>query len=110
MILDQDTGGRSVTAQSNLNSFSDDEDTREMLLGARTTNAGRKASGFTRPSKDATDVAKTGTSRRGRGRGTASMKQTTLNFSQSRLLNYLLPCIYTITVQPMPKWNSHGTV
>uniref|UniRef100_A0A0E0KVQ5 Double-strand break repair protein n=1 Tax=Oryza punctata TaxID=4537 RepID=A0A0E0KVQ5_ORYPU len=80
----QDTGGRSVTAQSNLNSFSDDEDTREMLLGARTTNAGRKASGFTRPSKDATDVAKTGTSRRGRGRGTASMKQTTLNFSQSR--------------------------
>ncbi len=87
MILDQDTGGRSVTAQSNLNSFSDDEDTREMLLGARTTNAGRKASGFTRPSKDATDVAKTGTSRRGRGRGTASMKQTTLNFSQSRLLN-----------------------
>ncbi|KAF0890853.1 hypothetical protein E2562_004328 [Oryza meyeriana var. granulata] len=79
-----DTGGKSVTAQSNPNSFSDDEDTREMLLGARTTNAGRKTSGFTRPSKDATDVAKTGTSRRGRGRGTTSMKQTTLSFSQSR--------------------------
>ncbi|XP_015691641.1 double-strand break repair protein MRE11 isoform X2 [Oryza brachyantha] len=77
------TGGKSVTSQSNLNSFSDDEDSREMFLGARATNAGRKTSGFTRPSKDNTD-AKTGTSRRGRGRGTTSMKQTTLTFSQSR--------------------------
>ncbi|KAG8043620.1 hypothetical protein GUJ93_ZPchr0458g22771 [Zizania palustris] len=78
-----DTGGKSVTAQSS-HSFSDDEDTREMLLGRRSTNTGRKASGFSRPSKDSTDVAKTATPRRGRGRGTTSMKQTTLNFSQSR--------------------------
>ncbi|KAL6844019.1 hypothetical protein ACP4OV_025692 [Aristida adscensionis] len=77
------TGGKSVAAQSSLNSFSDDEDTREMLLG-RSTDARRKSSGFTRPSKDATDVAKRGTSKRGRGRGTSSMKQTTLRFSQSR--------------------------
>ncbi|GJN26300.1 hypothetical protein PR202_gb14222 [Eleusine coracana subsp. coracana] len=73
-----DIGGKSGTAQSSLNSFSDDEDTREMLLG------GRKSSGFTRPSKDSTDVAKRGASRRGRGRGTSSMKQTTLTFTQSR--------------------------
>lgn len=51
-----------------------------MLLG------GRKSSGFTRPSKDSTDVAKRGASRRGRGRGASSMKQTTLSFTQSRLL------------------------
>nr|APZ84323.1 double strand break repair nuclease MRE11A [Zea mays subsp. mays] len=80
-----DTGGKSFTAQSNQNSFSDDEDTREMLLGARSTDVGRKSSGFTRPSKDTADVAKRGTSKRGRGRGTSSMKQTTLSFSQSRL-------------------------
>ncbi|WVZ87326.1 hypothetical protein U9M48_033981 [Paspalum notatum var. saurae] len=73
-----DTGGKSVTGQSSLNSFSDDEDTREMLLG------GRKSSGFTRPSKDTADVAKRGASKSGRGRGTSSMKQTTLSFSQSR--------------------------
>lgn len=79
-----DTVGKSVTAQSSLNSFSGDEDTREMLLGARSTNVARKASGFTRPSKDATDVARSGTSRRGRGRGTSSLKQATLSFSQSR--------------------------
>nr|APZ84319.1 double strand break repair nuclease MRE11A [Zea mays subsp. mexicana] len=79
-----DTGGKSFTAQSNQNSFSDDEDTREMLLGARSTDVGRKSSGFTRPSKDTADVAKRGTSKRGRGRGTSSMKQTTLSFSQSR--------------------------
>ncbi|RCV35627.1 hypothetical protein SEVIR_7G266000v4 [Setaria viridis] len=79
-----DTGGKSVAAQSSLNSFSDDEDTREMLLGARSTEVGRKSSGFTRPSKDTTDVAKRGASKRGRGRGTSSMKQTTLSFSQSR--------------------------
>ncbi|KQJ84840.1 double-strand break repair protein MRE11 [Brachypodium distachyon] len=79
-----DTGGKSVTAQSSLNTFSDDEDTREMLLGTRSTNVGRKTSGFTRPSKDATGDAKAGGSRRGRGRGTSSLKQTTLSFSQSR--------------------------
>lgn len=55
-----------------------------MLLGARSTDVGRKSSGFTRPSKDTADVAKRGTSKRGRGRGTSSMKQTTLSFSQSR--------------------------
>ncbi|KAJ1273000.1 hypothetical protein BS78_06G246300 [Paspalum vaginatum] len=74
----QDTGGKSVRGQSSLNSFSDDEDTREMLLG------GRKSSGFTRPSKDTADVAKRGAYKRGRGRGTSSMKQSTLSFSQSR--------------------------
>jgi len=79
-----DTGGKSVAAQSSLNSFSDDEDTREMLLGARSTDVGRKSSGFTRPSKDSTDVAKLGAPKRGRGRGTSSMKQTTLSFSQPR--------------------------
>jgi len=79
-----DTGGKSVAAQSSLNSFSDDEDTREMLLGARSTDVGRKSSGFTRPSKDSTDVAKRGAPKRGRGRGTSSMKQTTLSFSQTR--------------------------
>lgn len=73
-----DIRGKSGTTQRNLNSFSDDEDTSEMLLG------GRKSSGFTRPSKDSTDVAKRGASRRGRGRGTNSMKQTTLSFTQSR--------------------------
>ncbi|RLM74523.1 hypothetical protein C2845_PM15G25720 [Panicum miliaceum] len=80
----QDTGGKSVAAQSSLNSFSDDEDTREMLRGARSTDVGRKSSGFTRPSKDSTDVAKRGAPKRGRGRGTSSMKQTTLSFSQPR--------------------------
>ncbi|CAD6259432.1 unnamed protein product [Miscanthus lutarioriparius] len=79
-----DTGGKSFTAQSSLNSFSDDEDTRDTLLGARSTDVGRKSSGFTRPSKDTADVAKHGASKRGRGRGTSSMKQTTLSFSQSR--------------------------
>ncbi|CAL4947469.1 unnamed protein product [Urochloa decumbens] len=79
-----DTGGKSVAAQSSLNSFSDDEDTREMLLGARSTDGGRKSSGFTRPSKDTADVPKRGASKRGRGRGTSSMKQSTLSFSQSR--------------------------
>ncbi|KAF8651297.1 hypothetical protein HU200_063549 [Digitaria exilis] len=77
-----DTGGKSVAAQSSLNSFSDDEDTRDLLLG--TSDVGRKSSGFTRPSKDTTAVAKRGASKRGRGRGTGSMKQTTLSFSQSR--------------------------
>lgn len=62
-----------------------------MLLGARSTDVGRKSSGFTRPSKDTADVAKRGTSKRGRGRGTSSMKQTTLSFSQSRL--FILTCI-----------------
>ncbi|CAN6269425.1 unnamed protein product [Urochloa humidicola] len=78
-----DTGGKSVAARSCLNSFSDDEDTREMLLGA-STDVGRKSSGFTRPSKDTADVPKRGASKRGRGRGTSSIKQTTLSFSQSR--------------------------
>jgi len=55
-----------------------------MLLGARSTDVGRKSSGFTRPSKDSTDVAKLGAPKRGRGRGTSSMKQTTLSFSQPR--------------------------
>ncbi|CAN6250311.1 unnamed protein product [Urochloa humidicola] len=79
-----DTGGKSVAARSSLNSFSDDEDTREMLLGARSTDVRRKSSGFTRPSKHTVDVPKQGASKRGRGRGTSSMKQTTLSFSQSR--------------------------
>ncbi|CAO2036664.1 unnamed protein product [Urochloa humidicola] len=79
-----DTGGKSVAARSSLNSFSDDEDTREMLLGARSTGVRRKSSGFTRPSKDTVDVPKQGASKRSRGRGTSSMKQTTLSFSQSR--------------------------
>ena len=57
-----------------------------MLLGARSTDVGRKSSGFTRPSKDSTDVAKLGAPKRGRGRGTSSMKQTTLSFSQPRLV------------------------
>jgi len=57
-----------------------------MLLGARSTDVGRKSSGFTRPSKDSTDVAKLGAPKRGRGRGTSSMKQTTLSFSQTRLV------------------------
>ncbi|CAN6241050.1 unnamed protein product [Urochloa humidicola] len=78
-----DTGGKSVAVRSCLNSFSDDEDTREMLLGA-STDVGRKSSGFTRPSKDTADVPKRGASKRGRGRGTSSIKQTTLSFSQSR--------------------------
>ncbi|EES11507.1 hypothetical protein BDA96_06G253700 [Sorghum bicolor] len=79
-----DIGGKSFAAQSSLNSFSDDEDTRDALLGAKSTDVGRKSSGFTRPSKDNADVAKRGASKRGRGRGTSSMKQTTLTFSQSR--------------------------
>ncbi|PUZ49106.1 hypothetical protein GQ55_7G299100 [Panicum hallii var. hallii] len=79
-----DTGGKSVAALSSLNSFTDDEDTREMLLGARSTDVGRKSSGFTRPSKARTDVTKRGAPKRGRGRSTSSMKQTTLSFSQPR--------------------------
>uniref|UniRef100_M8BEL6 Double-strand break repair protein n=1 Tax=Aegilops tauschii TaxID=37682 RepID=M8BEL6_AEGTA len=73
------TRGKSVAAESSLNTFSDDEDTRELLLGTRST---RSTAGFTRPSKDATGAARGGASKRGRGKG--SLKQTTLSFSQSR--------------------------
>uniref|UniRef100_A0ACD5V0Z7 Uncharacterized protein n=1 Tax=Avena sativa TaxID=4498 RepID=A0ACD5V0Z7_AVESA len=72
-----DIRGKSVVGGSSLNTFSDDEDTREMLLGTK------KTSGFTRPSKDTTGAARGGASKRGRG-GKGSLKQTTLSFSQSR--------------------------
>jgi double-strand break repair protein MRE11 len=86
--LNQDTRGKSIAGGSILNTFSDDEDTREMLLGTRS-----KTSGFTRPSKDSTGAARGGASKRGRG-GKGSLKQTTLSFSQSRLLKFLAVSFY----------------
>ncbi|XP_068667531.1 double-strand break repair protein MRE11 isoform X2 [Aristolochia californica] len=62
-------------------SFSDDEDTTQMISSSRPTNRGRKgAAGRSRSARDATEVVRPAASKRGRGRGSSGgLKQTTLD-------------------------------
>ncbi|KAG9452767.1 hypothetical protein H6P81_005671 [Aristolochia fimbriata] len=64
-------------------SFSDDEDTRQIMSSSKPTSRGRKgATGSSRSARDATAVARPAASKRGRGRGSAGgLKQTTLDAS-----------------------------
>ncbi|OVA20210.1 DNA repair protein Mre11 [Macleaya cordata] len=82
----RDTRGKSTAGLGNSNSFSDDEDTTQMLSSSKSSTRGRKASSVaSRFSQDVSGVGKTGTSTsgrgrgRGRGRGSSNLKQTTLD-------------------------------
>ncbi|PKA59958.1 Double-strand break repair protein MRE11 [Apostasia shenzhenica] len=68
----QDGRSKSTITPSSRNSFSDDEDTSEMLSITKTTGQGRKRSA------DVTKSSKVEVSKRGRGRGSSSLKQMTL--------------------------------
>ncbi|XP_072954347.1 double-strand break repair protein MRE11 [Typha angustifolia] len=78
----QNNRGKAITAPtpSSPNSFSDEEDTRQILPTSRSAGRGRKVlSGATKSSHDASDIGKSGASKRGRGRGSSSLKQMTLD-------------------------------
>lgn len=72
---------RSAAGIGSTVSFSDDEDTAE-ILGSNSATRGRKGSlGVSRSSRATSDLGrgKTSTRGRGRGRGSANLKQTTLD-------------------------------
>ncbi|XP_039157054.1 double-strand break repair protein MRE11-like isoform X1 [Eucalyptus grandis] len=72
---------RSAAGIGSTVSFSDDEDTAE-ILGSNSATRGRKGSlGVSRSSRATSDLGrgKTSTIGRGRGRGSANLKQTTLD-------------------------------
>ncbi|XP_073114089.1 double-strand break repair protein MRE11 isoform X3 [Elaeis guineensis] len=76
----QDSGGKFTSGPSGVNSFSDEEDTRKMLSIPKSAGRGRKvSSGASRASRDASDHCESRPSRRGRGRGSSSLKQMTLD-------------------------------
>ncbi|XP_073100459.1 double-strand break repair protein MRE11 isoform X3 [Elaeis guineensis] len=76
----QDNRGRITSGSTSVNSFSDEEDTRQMLSISKAAGRGRKVlSGASRASHDASDPGKSGSSRRGRGRDSSSLKQMTLD-------------------------------
>ncbi|XP_020109480.1 double-strand break repair protein MRE11 isoform X1 [Ananas comosus] len=64
----QDNRGKAITGPSSPH-FSDEEDTRHMLVTSKSTGRGRKAS----------DVSRSGAPKRGRARGSNSLKQMTLD-------------------------------
>lgn len=74
------TRGKSSKGLSSINSFSDDEDTRQMLSSTKPAGRGRKgSSGVSRASQDASELGRSGASKRGRGRGSSNLKQLTLD-------------------------------
>lgn len=76
----QDSRGKFTGGPSSANSFSDEEDTRQMLSISKPASRGRKASsGASKASHDASDHCTSRPSRRGRGRGSSSLKQMTLD-------------------------------
>ncbi|XP_073100458.1 double-strand break repair protein MRE11 isoform X2 [Elaeis guineensis] len=76
----EDNRGRITSGSTSVNSFSDEEDTRQMLSISKAAGRGRKVlSGASRASHDASDPGKSGSSRRGRGRDSSSLKQMTLD-------------------------------
>uniref|UniRef100_A0A1D1XIV7 Double-strand break repair protein n=1 Tax=Anthurium amnicola TaxID=1678845 RepID=A0A1D1XIV7_9ARAE len=74
-ILQENRARSSVETRSST-AFSDEEDTRQMLLSSKSTNWGKKAS-----SRSTTDAS---VSKRGRGRGSSNLKQTTLDAMRTR--------------------------
>ncbi|KAK5834252.1 hypothetical protein PVK06_018129 [Gossypium arboreum] len=79
MQLIENIRSKNVTGIGSAASFSDDEDTAQILSSA---NKGRKgSSAASRPSRDASELGKSSTRGRGRGRGRGSsgLKQTTLD-------------------------------
>lgn len=71
--------GKSTQGPSSTNSFSDDEDTRQMLSASKPSGRGRKGYVVTRASQDASDLGRSAASKRGRGRGSSGLKQMTLD-------------------------------
>ncbi|KAG0451175.1 hypothetical protein HPP92_026561 [Vanilla planifolia] len=70
-ILDG-TSKKNITAPSSTHSFSDDEDTRQMLSSTKAIGRGRKGS------SDVCSSSQVEVSKRGRGRGSGDLKQMTL--------------------------------
>ena len=50
-----------------------------MLSTSKPAGRGRKGSGVSRASQDISDLGRSGASKRGRGRGSSGLKQTTLD-------------------------------
>ncbi|XP_039125723.1 double-strand break repair protein MRE11 [Dioscorea cayenensis subsp. rotundata] len=76
----QGNKGKGSATFSATNSFSDDEDTREMLSTSKSVGQSRKEpSRMSRGSNDATGIGRSGISKRGRGRGSSNLKQMTLD-------------------------------
>lgn len=63
---------RNTTASSSTTFFSDEEDTGQMLSSSKSVGRGRKGT------SDVPKPARAGTSKSGRGRGSGSLKQMTL--------------------------------
>ncbi|KAI3988181.1 hypothetical protein MKX01_011970 [Papaver californicum] len=78
----RDTRGKNTAGFGISNSFSDDEDTAQLLSSSRSTARGIKSSSVaSRSSQDAfgTSTRGRGTRGRGKGRGSSNLKQTTLD-------------------------------
>ncbi|RZC50778.1 hypothetical protein C5167_019205 [Papaver somniferum] len=78
----RDTRGKNTAGFGISNSFSDDEDTTQLLSSSRSTARGSKSSAVaSRSSQDAfgTSTRGRGTRGRGKGRGSSNLKQTTLD-------------------------------
>ncbi|KAI3928299.1 hypothetical protein MKW98_023900 [Papaver atlanticum] len=78
----RDTRGKNTAGFGISNSFSDDEDTAQLLSSSRSTARGSKSSAVaSRSSQDAfgTSTRGRGTRGRGKGRGSSNLKQTTLD-------------------------------
>ncbi|XP_077254044.1 double-strand break repair protein MRE11-like [Tasmannia lanceolata] len=76
----QDRRGKSTAGLGSSNSFSDDEDTRNVFSSSKSVSQGRKGLyESSKSTRDPSEARRTGASRRGRGRGSSSLKQTTLD-------------------------------
>lgn len=75
----QELKGKSQAGLGSSNSFSDEEDTTQLLSSSKSTGRGRKGKGTSRSSNDPSEQSSGRASRRGRGRGPSSLKQTTLD-------------------------------
>ncbi|XP_073114090.1 double-strand break repair protein MRE11 isoform X4 [Elaeis guineensis] len=99
----QDSGGKFTSGPSGVNSFSDEEDTRKMLSIPKSAGRGRKvSSGASRASRDASDHCESRPSRRGRGRGSSSLKQMTLDATMKIRQSERLLCITMHYFAPYP--------
>ncbi|XXG84811.1 hypothetical protein AAC387_Pa11g0036 [Persea americana] len=75
----QELKGKSQAGLGSSNSFSDEEDTTQLLSSSKSTGRGRKGMVSSRSSRDPSEQSSGRASRRGRGRGSSSLKQTTLD-------------------------------
>ncbi|ONK61238.1 uncharacterized protein A4U43_C08F27640 [Asparagus officinalis] len=71
--------GKNTVGAISTNSFSDDEDSRQLLSTSKPAGRGRKGAGASKASQDASNLSRSGASKRGRGRGSGGLKQTTLD-------------------------------